>query len=142
MVAACQEMAVYCFDSLLSHFTGTPPPSPVFEPGHHPLFVTWKKVLSNGETRLRGCIGTLEPRCILTGFKDYALISALQDRRFTPIQLKELNSLQVSPRDLLLSCPYLSIHPAGMPLSQCCFGRLQCTRLLCVALYSTHGCYS
>jgi len=69
MVAACQEMAVYCFDSLLSHFTGTPPPSPGVRARPPSLFVTWKKVLSNGETRLRGCIGTLEPRCILSGFR-------------------------------------------------------------------------
>jgi AMMECR1 domain-containing protein len=38
-----------------------------------PLFVTWKKVLNGGEPRLRGCIGTLEARCLITGFKDYAL---------------------------------------------------------------------
>lgn len=38
-----------------------------------PLFVTWKKVVNGGEPRLRGCIGTLEARGIVNGFKDYAL---------------------------------------------------------------------
>lgn len=96
MVAACKEMAVYCFDALMAHFSGSQLPDPSFSGGHHPLFVTWKKVLSNGDTRLRGCIGTLEPRCVLQGFKDYALISALQDRRFNPIQLREVTCLQVT----------------------------------------------
>lgn len=38
-----------------------------------PLFVTWKKASNGSEPRLRGCIGTLEPRQIVSGFKDYAL---------------------------------------------------------------------
>lgn len=38
-----------------------------------PLFVTWKKAINGGEPRLRGCIGTLEARCLINGFKDYAL---------------------------------------------------------------------
>lgn len=38
-----------------------------------PLFVTWKKAINGGEPRLRGCIGTLEARGIVNGFKDYAL---------------------------------------------------------------------
>ncbi len=45
----------------------------LFFPSCSPLFVTWKKVLNGGEPRLRGCIGTLEARCLITGFKDYAL---------------------------------------------------------------------
>uniref|UniRef100_A0A9I9DLN3 AMMECR1 domain-containing protein n=1 Tax=Cucumis melo TaxID=3656 RepID=A0A9I9DLN3_CUCME len=59
-----------------------------------PLFVTWKKVVNGGEPRLRGCIGTLEARCLINGFKDYALNSALRDRRFPPIQPKELPYLE------------------------------------------------
>ncbi|RZR85038.1 hypothetical protein BHM03_00011971 [Ensete ventricosum] len=38
-----------------------------------PLFVTWKKAVNGAEPRLRGCIGTLEARCIINGFRDYAL---------------------------------------------------------------------
>ena len=37
------------------------------------MFVTWKKIVNGGEPRLRGCIGTLEARHIIDGFKDYAL---------------------------------------------------------------------
>jgi len=59
-----------------------------------PLFVTWKKVANGSEPRLRGCIGTLEPRQIVSGFKDYSLTSALRDRRFPPIQSKELPTLE------------------------------------------------
>lgn len=29
--------------------------------------------MNDGEPRLRGCIGTLEARCLINGFKDYAL---------------------------------------------------------------------
>ncbi|XAR53519.1 hypothetical protein NMG60_11022108 [Bertholletia excelsa] len=59
-----------------------------------PLFVTWKKVVNGGEPRLRGCIGTLEARFLISGFRDYALTSALRDRRFPPIQAKELPYLE------------------------------------------------
>lgn len=38
-----------------------------------PLFVTWKKLVNGSEPRLRGCIGTLEARGLINGFKDYAL---------------------------------------------------------------------
>ncbi|KVI09610.1 uncharacterized protein At2g38710-like [Cynara cardunculus var. scolymus] len=94
MVSANKEMVVYCFDTLVAHFNGEQAPPPAFDEGQHPLFVTWKKVVNGGEPRLRGCIGTLEARCIINGFKDYALTSALRDRRFPPIQAKELPFLQ------------------------------------------------
>jgi AMMECR1 domain-containing protein len=71
--SASKEMAVYCFDTLVAHYTGDAAPPPGFEEGHFPLFVTWKKILNGGEPRLRGCIGTLEARTLITGFKDYAL---------------------------------------------------------------------
>ncbi|KAL8090224.1 uncharacterized protein At2g38710 [Apium graveolens] len=94
MVTANQEMAVYCFDTLLAHYNNHSVPPPAFDDGQFPLFVTWKKIVNGGEPRLRGCIGTLEARYIIDGFKDYALTSALRDRRFPPIQLKELPSLE------------------------------------------------
>jgi uncharacterized protein (TIGR00296 family) len=87
-------MEVYCFDTLVAHYNSEEPPPPAFEEGERPLFVTWKKVAISGEPRLRGCIGTLEPRGLINGFKDYALTSALRDRRFPPIQAKELPSLE------------------------------------------------
>ncbi|KAF5470155.1 uncharacterized protein At2g38710-like [Juglans microcarpa x Juglans regia] len=94
MVSANREMVVYCFDTLVSHYNSEDAPPPAFDEGHHPLFVTWKKVVNGGEPRLRGCIGTLEARWLINGFKDYALTSALKDRRFPPIQAKELPFLE------------------------------------------------
>ncbi|KAJ0964357.1 hypothetical protein J5N97_029479 [Dioscorea zingiberensis] len=87
-------MAVYCFDTLVAHYNTEEAPPPAFDEGQHPLFVTWRKTVNGGEPHLRGCIGTLEARCIITGFKDYALTSALRDRRFPPIQAKELPYLE------------------------------------------------
>ncbi|KAL0382729.1 UNVERIFIED_CONTAM: hypothetical protein Scaly_0560200 [Sesamum calycinum] len=87
-------MVVYCFDTLVAHYNSEEAPPPAFDEGHHPLFVTWNKVVNGGERRLRGCIGTLEARCIVNGFRDYALTSALRDRRFPPIQAKELPYLE------------------------------------------------
>ncbi|KNA22651.1 hypothetical protein SOVF_032340 [Spinacia oleracea] len=94
MVSANKEMAAYCFDTLVAHYNSDQVPPPAFEEGDHPLFVTWKKVVNGGEPRLRGCIGTLEARALISGFRDYALTSALRDRRFPPIQAKELPQLE------------------------------------------------
>ncbi|KAI3837064.1 hypothetical protein MKW98_005397 [Papaver atlanticum] len=95
MVSANKEMAVFCFDTLLAHFNNSEEaPVPGFQDGQHPLFVTWKKVVNGGEPRLRGCIGTLEPHALIDGFRDYALTSALRDRRFSPIQPEELPGLE------------------------------------------------
>lgn len=57
-----------------------PPPSP--------LFVTWNK-----DARLRGCIGSLEPRPLRSGLARYALASALHDGRFAPVARGELPAL-------------------------------------------------
>lgn len=94
MVSANREMVVYCFDTLVAHYNSEEAAPPAFDEGHHPLFVTWKKLVNGGEPRLRGCIGTLEARCLINGFRDYALTSALRDRRFPPIQAKELPYLE------------------------------------------------
>lgn len=94
MVVAKKEMAVYCFDTLVAHYNSEQAPPAAFEEGQHPLFVTWKKLVNGEEPRLRGCIGTLEARYLINGFKDYALTSALRDRRFPPIQARELPQLE------------------------------------------------
>lgn len=94
MVSANREMVIYCFDSLVTHYNGEQVPPPTFEDGQHPLFVTWKKAINGGDLRLRGCIGTLEARSLISGLKDYALTSALRDRRFPPVQAKELPYLE------------------------------------------------
>lgn len=61
-----------------------------------PLFVSWHKASSRagGGERLRGCIGTLEARPLRAGLRDYALTSALRDRRFSPIEARELPALR------------------------------------------------
>ena len=77
-----------------------------------PLFVTWDKQKDPPKKRrhnhnqedtnnknitwnLRGCIGTLSPRLLTTSIGEYALISALRDRRFHPVSLNEVSSLRV-----------------------------------------------
>lgn len=57
------------------------------------LFITWNKEYRTGDTRLRGCIGTLEPKPLRAALQEYALTSALRDRRFPPVSRKELAAL-------------------------------------------------
>lgn len=64
-----------------------------------PIFITWdkRKVRSvSDDFRLRGCIGTLSPRPLSTSITEYALTSALRDRRFDPIRLHEVPYLRVA----------------------------------------------
>lgn len=87
---------VHCFDTLVSHFNGSSSPRPAYDDVSCPLFVTWKKrsrTQSTEEPRLRGCIGTLEPRDLHSSLGKYTFISALQDRRFNPIDAGELEYL-------------------------------------------------
>ncbi|KAI4150374.1 MAG: hypothetical protein LQ340_004121 [Diploschistes diacapsis] len=59
----------------------------------HPLFVTWNTVNSRGHKSLRGCIGTFQAQELSSGLRSYALTSAFDDLRFSPISLSELPSL-------------------------------------------------
>ncbi|AEO68061.1 0dff9ff7-82ca-4338-8d1e-2d91d537ae71 [Thermothielavioides terrestris] len=69
-------------------------PEPLTE---SPLFVTWNTVSPrHGGRSLRGCIGTFEAQELDEGLASYALISALQDTRFSPVQARELPSLEVA----------------------------------------------
>lgn len=43
-----------------------------------PLFVTWSKISRFGDYRLRGCIGTLQPRHLHTALREYALTRWVQ----------------------------------------------------------------
>lgn len=79
-----------------------------------PIFVTWDKKSNDNKERssstflessgsnmscswrLRGCIGNLSPRLLVDAVGEYAIISALKDRRFDPIQLSEVQSLRCS----------------------------------------------
>ncbi|OKL60588.1 hypothetical protein UA08_04352 [Talaromyces atroroseus] len=59
----------------------------------YPLFVTWNLISRHGHKSLRGCIGTFEAQKLSYGLKKYALISAFDDTRFSPIPPSQLPSL-------------------------------------------------
>ncbi|KAJ5390128.1 uncharacterized protein N7496_001196 [Penicillium cataractarum] len=61
----------------------------------YPLFVTWNTV-SRGHKSLRGCIGTFEAQDLAAGLNSYALTSAFDDTRFSPIPQSLLPSLSCS----------------------------------------------
>ena len=86
---------LFCWDVLASHFWKSPPPPVPFATDVQcPLFVTWNKRSSRSvHLQLRGCIGCLKP-LPLSSLQDYALTSALHDRRFPPIEEAEMTRLQ------------------------------------------------
>lgn len=89
-------LCVYCFDVLRNHFlkdTDAKIDFPeAFKEKSYPLFVTWT---TGEEKELRGCIGTFEPGKFETNLSRYALIAALKDNRFSPINQRELPALNV-----------------------------------------------
>lgn len=101
-LVASTEHCLFCFDTLIAYLSSERGPVPVFPNADCPLFVTWNISAGHAHWRLRGCIGTLEPRQLHTALKDYTLTSALRDTRFSPIQLKEVPSLKCTVS--LLSC--------------------------------------
>jgi uncharacterized protein (TIGR00296 family) len=129
-LVASSAMCYYCFDTLVeslqkgssSHRTknGTLSGGAKSRPDfvvelpdvsvECPIFVTWEKrqttaMGTNTEIsswQLRGCIGTLEPRRLATAVGEYAVISALRDHRFKPINVNEMGSLRVSVSLLVL----------------------------------------
>lgn len=100
-MTASLEHCLFCFDTLVAHLSEAPSlrgpdRHPAFDNVKCPLFVTWNKSSPHhhhSEPRLRGCIGTLDPKPLHTSLKDYALTSALHDRRFPPITRTELPHL-------------------------------------------------
>lgn len=60
-------------------------------PTSYPLFVTWNthSTRSNHKS-LRGCIGTFDPLPLASGLQTYALTSAFEDTRFSPIPASQL----------------------------------------------------
>ncbi|CAF3258020.1 unnamed protein product [Rotaria sp. Silwood2] len=52
----------------------------------YPLFVTW---FVGSEQKLRGCIGTFTPMNLIQGLREYAITSATNDSRFSPISRDE-----------------------------------------------------
>ncbi len=100
---ATDAHVAYAFSCLTAHLHGRELPEPWFEDCNTALFVTWNIQSSHSDsTRLRGCIGTLEPRQLHTALKDYALTAALRDSRFPAIESRELHRL--SCKVSLLSC--------------------------------------
>lgn len=95
-IVASREHCMYCFDVLSAELQGKQQPAPHFTNTTCALFVTWNTSegqhadSSGKQHRLRGCIGTLEPRSLHAAIKDYALTSALRDSRFSPIAYREL----------------------------------------------------
>jgi len=91
------DMCVFCFDVLMHHFEDGTPPDPAFEDGSYPLFVTWNKESKrSGDISLRGCIGTFSERNIHSGIREYAIVSAMKDRRFSPVTKSEIPQLHVA----------------------------------------------
>lgn len=89
-----QLNALYAFDSLVSSLLKTPPAVKFTSAESSPLFVTWHKE-RHGERQLRGCIGSFAPLNLERGIKQYALIAAFEDTRFSPIRKSELPLLSV-----------------------------------------------
>ena len=56
--------------------------------------MTWDTITATGESRLRGCIGSLSPTP-LSQLADYTRKSAFNDRRFDPIENSEVQTLRV-----------------------------------------------
>jgi len=64
--------------------------------GEYPLFVTWNQHSArSGQKSLRGCIGTFAAQELESGLQSYALTSALEDTRFSPIPASLLPQLSV-----------------------------------------------
>ncbi|CAF0794747.1 unnamed protein product [Adineta ricciae] len=101
------DMIFYCFEILGNHLfngkhhlgkhhvpssttNGQLVPSMVTPPQvpseHYPLFVSW---FIGVDKQLRGCIGTFSPMDLAHGLREYALTSALNDSRFSPISRDE-----------------------------------------------------
>lgn len=121
---ATTEMCIHCFDVLIQKllprqnsfdesFLPTDTPTELQSPPSFadslpstfiscPLFVTWSKERQSPSPTeetlydLRGCIGSLQPKVLITAIPEYALISAFSDRRFQPIESYEIEDLKVS----------------------------------------------
>jgi AMME syndrome candidate gene 1 protein len=90
----------HCFDVLLSKLDGnTIKPQPPFDDEHYPLFVTWRLYQDPSgavysDPQLRGCIGNFCSLSLHKGLGDYAIIAAMEDSRFSPISIKEVEQLE------------------------------------------------
>ncbi|KAJ6637088.1 hypothetical protein Bhyg_09814 [Pseudolycoriella hygida] len=93
-MVAVPEMCFYCFHVLDAELNNLDVPNePNFTNDAYPLFVTWKIGQSK---KLRGCIGTFSALNLHSGLKEYAITSAFNDSRFSPITRDELPRLSVT----------------------------------------------
>ena len=86
-------LCVYVFDTLISYLTKKEIPSCFpnsLKNKKFPLFVTWT---TGKKKALRGCIGTFASNDLEKNLKRFALVAALEDDRFPPINEKEISSL-------------------------------------------------
>jgi uncharacterized protein (TIGR00296 family) len=91
-IKATKRHCAFCFETLIAHLEKKPLPAyPTTLPNAKlPIFVTWKK-----SDELRGCIGTFQPDDLNRLLSKYALIAAVNDSRFPPINKSELDKLSV-----------------------------------------------
>ena len=86
-------LCVYAFDTLISKLTNKEIPNcfpDSLKSKSFPLFVTW----TTGKNKdLRGCIGTFLSDNLEKNLKNFALVAALKDSRFSPISEKEIPNL-------------------------------------------------
>ena len=89
-----KKLCKFCFDTLLHKLDKNKTEDPVFPKEfsnqNYPLFVTWT---TGKEKELRGCIGTFSADKLENNLPKYALKSAFNDYRFSPIQLNEVKNL-------------------------------------------------
>jgi len=88
----------FCFETLVAKLRGKDLPQTHFQEKDlkAPLFVTWNiQDRPGAKHHLRGCIGNFDDLVLGPALRDYALISALEDTRFSPITLNELERLEV-----------------------------------------------
>lgn len=107
MIEATKEHCKFCFDVLFAKLNKQVIPEfPKHLQDHKvPLFVTW---LKDGD--LRGCIGTFAHENLSKMLGRYALVSALEDTRFDPISLDELEKLSVGVSFLVNFKPNLGAY--------------------------------
>jgi AmmeMemoRadiSam system protein A len=68
-------------------------------PGASFVTLTWQGML-------RGCIGTLEPyQSLVEDVREHAVAAALQDYRFPPVQIEEVNELSIEISRLTIPKP-------------------------------------
>lgn len=101
-LSATDEMCAVCFDMIIAALKKEPT-EPIVERFYGlesqasvpcPVFVTWK---IGQDEDLRGCIGTFDRNGrIGEVVPQYALVSAFQDTRFSPISIRIIPHLHVS----------------------------------------------